>query len=703
MARLKNTLKKATALVGMCLLLGVISSQAASLTVSTTADNGIGSLRQAIIDATSAGADTITFDILTTDPGYNAAENRFTINLLNPLPNIPKESVIINNFQPQAVTVKGNNSFRIFTLVNGAVVIINNLTISDGFSNGEVGGGIYMGDSSTLFLNGCTVSDNAASDSGGGVYMSDSGTLHLANTTITRNTASNGGGIFINDSGTLNINNSTVNANSTLAGGNGGGIFNGTSGTVTAKSSTIDGNTALGGSGGGIYNTATITFTNNTITDNNANVGGGIYNGHTATLNNNLIALNTAPDGSDLKRGISSVALTADYNLIGEADGSGIDPPGTNQLGSTLNPIDPQIGHLGNNGGATFTRALLIGSPAIDKGSSPGIITDQRGLFRPVDNPVIPNASDGADIGSYEVQEGTEIIVSGTISYGITAENQATKFVSGVDVNAAGTSQLYARSDDSGFYQLSGLITDGNYIVTPSKTGDINGISPFDATMILRYVAANGTGPNALNANQRIAADTNGDGDISPFDATLILRYVAAGSQNANTGQAGNWEFSPLTHTYPSLSSSLTNENYEAILIGDVNGSWTPPAFISESHKENLEMKHRKTHKETATETMLLPQSANRELNRPDGTPTEIQLSFLTNVAETKAGIVIIPVWLSNSSNKAISGYTFAVDYNPEMLQPANKPLITTDTFSDNFQLSARNLESLGNRLMQQL
>lgn len=391
----------------MCLLLSVISSQAAELTVNTTADGGVGSLRQAIIDATTnAAANTVTFNILTTDPGYNAAENRFTINLLNPLPDLPLAPLNINNNQPQGITVKGNNSFRIFTLVDSAVVTINNLTISNGFSNGGVGGGIFMGASSTLNLNGSTVSDNAASGSGGGIYMNNSGTLFLANTTISRNTAANGGGIYINDSGTLNINTSTVSGNTATAGGNGGGIFNGRSGTVNATSSTIDGNSA-GNSGGGIYNTATITFTNNTVSGNSAASGGGIYNNFTATLNNNLVALNTATDGSDLLgRGSRGNAFIGTYNLTGNADGSEGLAADTNQLGSTLNPIDPLIGVLKDNGGATFTRALLNGSPAIDKGNSPGIITDQRGQARPYDNPLIANApsGNGSDIGAYEVQ-----------------------------------------------------------------------------------------------------------------------------------------------------------------------------------------------------------------------------------------------------------------------------------------------------------
>ena len=57
-----------------------------------------------------------------------------------------------------------------------------------------------------------------------------------------------------------------------------------------------------------------------------------------------------------------------------------------------------------NNGGPTFTHALLLGSPAIDKGESSGSTTDQRGFGRRKDIPALANApgGDGADIGAFE-------------------------------------------------------------------------------------------------------------------------------------------------------------------------------------------------------------------------------------------------------------------------------------------------------------
>lgn len=352
-------------------------------------------MRQALIDATiNAEANNIAFSIPTSDPGYDLVGNRFTISLFSPLPDLPLAALNISNDQPQAVTVKGNNTFRIFTLVNSAVVTINNLTISNGFSGLPAvqplkGGSDNLGGTDGL---------------GGGIYMSDSSTLNLTRSVVSDNTSANGGGIYINVSGTLNCDSNTV-SNNTATTGNGGGLFNNVSGTINANNNTLDGN-FVGGDGGGVYNTATITLTNNTVSGNTANRGGGIYNNFTATLNSNLVALNAAIDGTDLLgRGSLGNAFTGVFNLIGNADGSEGVSGAPNRAGTTALPINPLLGALQKNGGPTFTRALVVGSPAIDKGNSLGVILDQRGQVRPFDNLTISNdGGNGADIGAYEVR-----------------------------------------------------------------------------------------------------------------------------------------------------------------------------------------------------------------------------------------------------------------------------------------------------------
>ncbi len=69
--------------------------------------------------------------------------------------------------------------------------------------------------------------------------------------------------------------------------------------------------------------------------------------------------------------------------------------------GSDIKGSDPDIGVLSDNGGDTFTHALLIGSAAINAGSTPGAPTiDQRGYTR----------VGATDIGAYEFAAGPIIV-----------------------------------------------------------------------------------------------------------------------------------------------------------------------------------------------------------------------------------------------------------------------------------------------------
>ena len=61
------------------------------------------------------------------------------------------------------------------------------------------------------------------------------------------------------------------------------------------------------------------------------------------------------------------------------------------------------LGPLANNGGPTFTQALLPGSPAINAGVAvPGVTTDQRGVSRP--------QGTAPDIGAFELQMPPEVL-----------------------------------------------------------------------------------------------------------------------------------------------------------------------------------------------------------------------------------------------------------------------------------------------------
>ncbi len=154
------------------------------------------------------------------------------------------------------------------------------------------------------------------------------------------------------------------------------------------------------------------------LTTNVAGFGiGGVFARGNPIIRSTMIANNL---------GMQPVAGTTN-SLIVAADGSGTFTSLGHNLIGTTNPIvtgsfsptasftgliasdivgaDPRLGPLQDNGGFTFTHALLAGSAAIDAGTNGGISFDQRGQPRTIDDPAVPNAagSDGTDIGALEV------------------------------------------------------------------------------------------------------------------------------------------------------------------------------------------------------------------------------------------------------------------------------------------------------------
>jgi len=145
--------------------------------------------------------------------------------------------------------------------------------------------------------------------------------------------------------------------------------------------------------------------------------------------------------------------------------------------------------------------------------------------------------------------------------------------VSGADVAIAGQATDITKSDVAGNYVFRG-IPQGSYILRPFKTGDGRGaIQGSDALMILRATAFIDT----LTAEQKIGAEVTRDGLITTSDVLAVLRYLSA--QTSGTAQVGNWIFQPTAAAM--LVQSDTTKNFQAFLLGDVNGSWAsaPPTL----------------------------------------------------------------------------------------------------------------------------
>jgi hypothetical protein len=403
----------------------------ATFSVTSLADAGVGTLRQAVLDANAlAGADVIEFQ----------ANVAGAINLTSEL--VITEGLTITGPGAARMAIDGGDSTRLFnflfgesslsglTLRNGAApddggaILIENLaTVSvttttftaneaPAGSGGAIanfgtlnllnstitrgvtlldGGGIY--NAGVADLNGANISGNDAGRNGGGI-RNDGGFLTFTRATLFENTAGNHGGALSSNGGTLAITDSTLSGNTAGVGG-GGLMLESTPTTITR--STIDTNTATFGSG--VHADSSLTLTSVTISGNSASSdGGGIWSGGALVINNSTIANNTAGSGAGILVGGGSVTILSSIiaaNTGGDLAGSVLPTASsTNNLISSetsagglvdgengnIVGVDARLAPLSDNGGTTSTHALLPGSPALGMGINPlGLATDQRG------------------------------------------------------------------------------------------------------------------------------------------------------------------------------------------------------------------------------------------------------------------------------------------------------------------------------------
>lgn len=344
------------------------------ITVSSSSDSGVGSLRQALDDIANGG--TIFFD-----PGLAGSTVALTSG-----PLVPAAGVTIDASAAPGVTVDGGAVDRVLIVDAGLTVNLSNLTLSNGYgfqlagcvlNNGNLtldrvtvsgcvmttdagdfwqgGGGIYNGAGSTLNLIDSTVSNNSSGWSGGGVYAFFDTDVFVERSTVSGNVALDVGGGF-RGLGDIVIQNSTVSGNNSTAWHGGAGFF--TDGVADVINSTIVGNLAPGGTAGGLFV--------------------GTFGDAAATLNvtNSIVANNADYSCFLAPFGAGPVALNSGDNNV-FTDGT-CNPVATDQV-----VADPGILPLQDNGGPTLTHGLQPGSPAIDAANAAFCPpTDQRGVAR---------------------------------------------------------------------------------------------------------------------------------------------------------------------------------------------------------------------------------------------------------------------------------------------------------------------------------
>jgi hypothetical protein len=331
-------------LLGLSLLLAEVSKlSAATFDVSTLADSGPGSLRQAILDANAAsGEDAITFSVTG------------KIALATNLPTITDSLSILGPGTNQLVIAGGRS--RIFYFMGGNSNSISDLTFGDTatltlgryYTNGlaivsdgplsvirclirncqnDVSRGGAITSSNLLEMQGCVITNCGVFPGvgsfviGAGIY--NAGVVRLRDSTITSCVAADnplgGGGIlgtagslihlvnsrivgcyngYSSDGGGIDTSGDIILENSVLAGNGGywgGAIVGRGQCNLAMTNSVISGNVARGG--GGIYGVRTGIFVGCTIYSNRCNDawgGGGIWSYGNLTLYNCTLSRNTA-------------------------------------------------------------------------------------------------------------------------------------------------------------------------------------------------------------------------------------------------------------------------------------------------------------------------------------------------------------------------------------------------------------------------
>jgi hypothetical protein len=152
--------------------------------------------------------------------------------------------------------------------------------------------------------------------------------------------------------------------------------------------------------------------------------------------------------------------------------------------------------------------------------------------------------------------------------------NSAT-MMSKANIAIIGQSNAVATTDVAGDYLFRG-IAQGSYILRPLKEGDVrDGIQASDALLVLRAVSLLDT----LTADQKRTAEVTGDGRLTTSDVLAILRFLS--NQTSGTGDVGKWVFQPESKTM--LVQGDTTQNFQAFLLGDVDGNWTPTTSLDKT------------------------------------------------------------------------------------------------------------------------
>jgi hypothetical protein len=336
------------------------------ITVSSSADTGAGTLRQALVQANGDPRNSYVIRLPNTLGG--------TITLASAL-SVTGNITIVG---PGAgnLTISGNDASRILTVSAGANLIVSGLTLTKGKAAGVNSGGA-ISNAGSLTLSKVNISASNSAQDGGAIY--NTGTLLIDQGMLSTNKATANGGAISSVGGSLNLQNSTINGNTAMAGG-----------SLYIK----DANDSISGS---------------TIKDSIATTEGGgikIQDGH-VTISDSMVMNNKAPIGGGIIERTTDASNFATLDLLRD------NISGNMAVSATPNDKN-RGGGLANYGGSLvrIDSSTISGNTA----SSPAPYT------------ISPSNSDGTDqskAGGIYNGAGSQLFISRSTVSGNTAPRQS--------------------------------------------------------------------------------------------------------------------------------------------------------------------------------------------------------------------------------------------------------------------------------------
>ncbi|MBI4127082.1 hypothetical protein HY463_00060 [Candidatus Peregrinibacteria bacterium] len=546
-------------------------TKAATYTVSTTADNGAGSLRQAIIDANAnAGADTIAFTASGTivlSTSMDAITGSVTI-----------DGTGAPDYQPGAdILIQGTSSIDCLVYGNGGGGSIDSVLFSgcrkgvqvlDGASSVTLG----LAGSVGLQINGGTT----------GISIEGGTTIKVYNNAI-GNSAANAQGISITGGTTIDIGGGDAGQGNIIVNNTAEGISIGASTGVTVAGNFIGVDTTTGNPQGNAASGIQV----NSATATNVLIGGAetthrnyisangtgvniISNGNGVSVKNNYIGVSST--GFDVGNTGDGIAVLSGGNTIGATgDGNVVSGNGFAGVHITTSSSD-----AGNTITANYIGLDGTGNTAVPN-SATGVFIENSGGTTVSNNYISGNAGAGMDISS--TATGSTYIYGNTIGLGVDGTTAVGNALQGIIASA--TIVVGDTSDD----------TKKNTIASNVGSGiKINNGNALSSVIVNNYIGTTSAGLERGNAigveltnGATLATIGSETGSVQEIDYNTNVGILVDGNTTnfnkiSKNNFLGNY-VAPISNT--NAANSALSTAVFGVITADTSGSSGTSVVVS--------------------------------------------------------------------------------------------------------------------------